>query len=149
MRSYSNDGFTFFCGIFKAHWMSLNPNKNSGYSNRRTVMCLFEGLGTTSPPPLLDLIDVEKTHREVIRAHKKFGLKWTNRFKTIVKNSKLRFDCGFTTRWFNQVVWFLVVITPTWSYQHTPIRILWKSYVSQKLWPKYDFDTFQKTHLVE
>ena len=48
----------------------------------------FKGVGTRSPSPLLDPINREYAHREVIRAHKKFGPKWTNWFKTVNENSK-------------------------------------------------------------
>ena len=55
----------------------------------------IKGVSTWSPPPIFDSISDEKACKEVIRAHKKFGRKRTNRFRAMVKNSKKVFNYGF------------------------------------------------------
>ena len=42
-----------------------------------------KGVGTGSPLPLFDFTNGKMTHNQVIRGHKKFGSKWTNRLKTM------------------------------------------------------------------
>ena len=55
----------------------------------------LKGVSTGSPPPLFDFLGGENTHKVVIRAHKKFGQKRTNRYKVMVKNPKKYFYYGF------------------------------------------------------
>ena len=61
----------------------------------RVYCAQVKGVSTRSPPPIFDSISDEKACKEVIRAHKKFGQKRTNRFRAMVKNSKKYFNYGF------------------------------------------------------
>ena len=62
---------------------------------KQYYMYIIKGVSTRSPPPLFGLIGDENTYKEVIRAHKKFGQKRTNRYKAMVKNPKKYFYYGF------------------------------------------------------
>ena len=59
------------------------------------LYCIIKGVSTRLPTSIFDLISGEKAYKQVIRAHKNFGQKRTNRFKAMVENSKKYFDFGF------------------------------------------------------
>ena len=66
---------------------------------------VVKGVSTRSPPPIFDSTSGKKAYKQVIRAHKKFVPKRTNRFTAMVKNAKITLIMGCdqegSTTWFD------------------------------------------------